>query len=234
MISKRLYPAAAACLLGLASGPALAQSSAPAASASPPAAAAPAQAPAQAPGAAAAPVAVPPAGTPYRPITPSGDILSTLQASGEFKIFVKAIQATNLAQIVKTHPGLTVLAPPDSAFGAMPAAQLQALQKNIPELQKLVTYHLINTRITSEQVLGHAATAIPTVANVPVSFDGLNGKVTINGANVLQADVMASNGVIFVIDQVLNPAAPPPAPPAAPAEGAAAAPASGAPAPGGQ
>src|SRR5206468_5588554 len=95
---------------------------------------------------------------------------------------------------------------PDSAFNSLPGDQLAALQKNIPELQKLVTYHLVNTHITSAQVLGHAATSIPTVANLPVALSGEGGKMTVNGANVIQADVAASNGVIFVIDQVLQPA----------------------------
>ena len=165
--------------------------------------------------AAAAPTPIPPPATPYRPIAPAGDVLATLQASGEFKIFVQAVQATNLTQIFKTQPNITVFAPPDSAFNSLPADQLAALQKNIAELQKLVTYHLVNTHITSAQVLGHAATSIPSVANLPVAVSGEGGKVTVNGANVLQADVAASNGVIFVIDRVLQPAGAPPAAPAA-------------------
>ena len=80
----------------------------------------------------------------------------------------------------------------------------------------------MNTHITSAQVLGHASTSIPTVANLPVALAGEGGKMTVNGAGVLQADVMASNGVIFVVDQVLQPGGAPPAatpasPPAAPA-----------------
>ena len=176
---------------------------------------APAPAPASAPAAATAPAAVPRPGTPFQPIAPAGDILATLQASGQFKIFVQAVQATNLAQIVKAQPNITVFAPPDSAFSSLPADTLAALQKNIPELQKLVTYHLVNTHITSAQVIGHASTSIPTVANIPVALSGEGGKMTVNGANVVQADVAASNGVIFVVDQVLQPAGAPPAAPAA-------------------
>jgi len=206
MFLPRLLPAAA-CVAALSVTSAFAQP-APAPASSPPTAAP------------AAPVAIPPQSTPYRPIQPAGDVLATLQASGEFKIFVQAVQATNLATIFKTQPNITVFAPPDSAFASLPADQLAALQKNIPELQKLVTYHLINTHITSAQILGHAATSVPSVANIPVAISGEGGKVTVNGANVLQADVMASNGVIFVIDQVLQPAGAPPAPPPAPAPAA--------------
>ncbi len=171
----------------------------------------PAPTPGPGPAAAAPAPAAPAAPAAFQPIQPAGDILSTLQASGQFKIFVQAIQATNLATIVKTQPNITVFAPPDAAFAAIPADQLAALQKNIPELQKLVTYHLINTHITTAQVVGHAATSVPSVANIPVAISGEGGKMTVNGANVLQPDVMASNGVIFVIDQVLQPATAPPA-----------------------
>ena len=190
--SARRLATAAACLIVLAGAPAFAQ----------PAPAAPAAAP--------APTPIPPAGTPYKPIAPAGDILATLQASGEFKIFVQAAQATNLAQILKTQPNITVFAPPDTAFSSLPGDQLAALQKNIPELQKLVTYHIVNTHITAAQVLGHASTSIPTVANIPVALAGEGGKMTVNGANILQPDVTASNGVIFVVDQVLQPAGAPP------------------------
>jgi uncharacterized surface protein with fasciclin (FAS1) repeats len=200
MKTTRPLAAAAACLLGMTALPALAQPASPA-----PPAAAPAPAP------------IPPAGAPFKPIAPAGDVLATLEASGEFKIFVQAIQATNLAQIFKTQPNITVFAPPDSAFSSLPGDQLAALQKNIPALQKLVTYHLVNTHITSAQVIGHAATSIPSVANIPLSLSGEGGKMTVNGANVIQPDVMATNGVIFVIDQVLQPAGAPPPAPAAPA-----------------
>ena len=203
MNSTRPFSAAAAALLVLASVPASAQPAAPAQPAPP--------------ALTAAPAPIPPPGTAYRPIAPAGDILATLQASGQFKIFVQAVAATNLTQIFKTQPNITVFAPTDTAFNSLPADQLAALQKNIPALQKLVTYHLVNTHITSAQVVGHAATSIPSVANLPVALSGEGGKMTVNGANVIQADVMASNGVIFVIDQVLQPGGAPPAAPAAPA-----------------
>jgi uncharacterized surface protein with fasciclin (FAS1) repeats len=188
MISQRLLVAAAVC--ALASGQALAQpASTPSADAAPaPAAAAPA-----------------PAG--YSPVAPAGDIFATLQASGQFTTFLKAAQATNLTTLLKNQPNITVLAPTDAAFAAMPAADLQALMQpaNVAQLQKLVTYHMINARLTSEQIKGHAATPIPSVAGVPVTLDGTGAAIKANDAQVIQADVMASNGVVYVIDKVLLP-----------------------------
>lgn len=171
-------------------------------------------APAAPPAAAAAPAPAAPAPSAYRPIAPAGDILSTLQASGEFTTFVKAATATNLAQVLKAQPNITVLAPTDAAFAAMPAAQLQALMQpaNIGQLQSLVTYHVINARLDSAKIAGHAATPVATVANAKVTLDGSGPVLKANDANIIQADVNASNGVIQVVDKVLSPNwTPPPA-----------------------
>ena len=194
MSSARLFLAAAAAVL--LTGSAMAQP-------------APTPPPATAPGA-------------FRPIAPAGDILATLQASGEFNTFIKAATATNLAQLLKAQPNITVLAPTDAAFAAMPAGELDALMQpaNVAKLQALVTYHVINARLESAQIKGHAATPVPTVANSPVTLDGSGTSLKANDADIVQADVLASNGVIQVVDKVLSPGwtAPPPGT-AAPAAG---------------
>ncbi len=127
---------------------------------------------------------------------------------------MKAATATNLAQVLKAQPNITVLAPTDAAFAAMPAAQLQALMQpaNIGQLQSLVTYHVINARLDSAKIAGHAATPVATVANAKVTLDGSGPVLKANDANIIQADVNASNGVIQVVDKVLSPNwTPPPA-----------------------
>ncbi len=114
---------------------------------------------------------------------------------------------TNLAQLLKAQPNITVLAPTDAAFAAMPADQLQALMlpANVGQLQALVTYHVINARLDSAKIKGHAATPIPTVASSKVTLDGSSDTLKANDANIIQADVAASNGLIQVIDKVLSP-----------------------------
>ena len=191
MNSSRLLFAAAVC--ALAASQANAQPAPPA----PPVPAAPAAAPA--PDAPAAPA--------FRPIAPAGDILATLQASGQFTTFLKAAQATNLTTILQKQPNITVLAPPDSAFAAMPQAQLDYLMQpaHVADLQKLVTYHLINAKLPSTEIKGHAATAVPSVAGAPVTLDGSGAAIKANDAEVIQPDVMATNGVIQVISKVLIP-----------------------------
>ncbi len=167
----------------------------------------PAPAPAAAPPVAAVPAPTAPGALGYRPIAPAGDILATLQASGEFNTFVKAVNATNLAQIFKTQPNITVLAPTDAAFAALPPGQLDSLMQpaNVAQLQALVTYHLINARLDGSKIMGHAATPVATVSNAKVTLDGSGPALKANDADVIQPDVMATNGVVHVIDKVLSP-----------------------------
>ena len=116
--------------------------------------------------------------------------------------------------------------PADGRYGENPNRlqhyyQYQVILKpNPPDLQALVTYHLINARLDSAQIKGHAATPVPTVANAPVTLDGSGPALKANDADIVQADVLASNGVIQVVDKVLSPgwSAPPPGT-AAPAAG---------------
>ena len=161
--------------------------------------------PAPAP-AAPAPAAAPAPPSAFRPIAPSGDILATLQASGEFSTFVKAVTATNLTTVIKTQPNITVLAPTDAAFAALPADQLASLMlpANVAKLQALVTYHLINARLDSSKIRGHAATPVATVGGPKVTLDGSGPVLKANDAAIVQPDVMASNGVIMVVDKVLT------------------------------
>jgi uncharacterized surface protein with fasciclin (FAS1) repeats len=191
----------AAATLALA-GPALAQT--PAAPAAPPADAA----------APAAPAAM------SLSITPAGDIADTLKASGQFTILVKALDASNLTGVLKTAGPLTILAPTDAAFNALPAGQLANLMKieNAPQLQALLTYHLINAGVPMSKIQGSKG-PIRTVANSDVQIDGTASPIKVNGANVI-GHAAVSNGDIYAIDQVLTPggaAAAPAAPAATPA-----------------
>jgi uncharacterized surface protein with fasciclin (FAS1) repeats len=78
---------------------------------------------------------------------------------------------------------------------------------NAAQLQALLTYHLINAKVTAADVEHHAAGPVPTVANKPVTFDGTGPVLKINDATVLQSGVPAANGTIYVVDKVLSPPA---------------------------
>jgi uncharacterized surface protein with fasciclin (FAS1) repeats len=150
---------------------------------------------------AAAPAA--PAASPSVTIAPHGDIADTLKASGQFTILVKALDATGLTPVLKSAGPLTIMAPTDAAFQALPPAQLDSLMKpdNAAQLQGILTYHVINAAVPPAKVTGSKG-PIRTVAGSEVQFDGTGGAIKINDANVL-GEVGVSNGTIYAVDKVL-------------------------------
>lgn len=147
----------------------------------------------------------------------NGDIMQTMRLSGQFTSFVKAVDATNLTGLLKSQPNLTVFAPNDGAFAALPAGELTALMADKPRLQKLLIYHIVNARMDAAKFKG-AHGMLPTGSGAMVEMDGSGDAVKVNDATIIQADVMAANGIIHVVNKVLQPA-----PPAAAASGAPAA-----------
>ncbi len=158
--------------------------------------------------AAATPAAAPPAAALAASpnLAPAGDIVATLKANPHFSILVKALAAANLDGVLASTPDLTLFAPTDEAFQALPAGELDALMKvdNAPILQKLLVYHLIHLDLDSSKIKG-AKGPVTTVEGQPVQVDGSGPVATINDAHVIQFDVKASNGYIHVIDKVLVP-----------------------------
>jgi uncharacterized surface protein with fasciclin (FAS1) repeats len=167
--------------------------------------AASAQAPAAAPAAAVA--TPPPAAIPASPnVVPNGNLVSTLQGSGHFTILLKALDAAQLSATLKTAPNLTLFAPTDDAFQALPPSQLSQLlePKNAPMLQKVLIYHVVNALVDSSKIKG-AKGPVVTVEATPVVIDGSADVLKVNNADIIQADVKATNGLIHVIDKVLVP-----------------------------
>jgi len=166
--------------------------------------------PAAAPPASAS-AAAPAAATGYTPFTapsPPVDIVATLTAGGKFTTLLKAIDAAGLTATLKqagTH--FTLFAPTDDAFAALPAGALDDLLKpeNRTKLQHVLLYHLINAPVLSNEVVGHAASDVPSGAGAALHLDGAGGGMRVGGADVVQADIAASNGTVQVIDKVLMP-----------------------------
>jgi uncharacterized surface protein with fasciclin (FAS1) repeats len=146
-------------------------------------------------------------------IVPSGDIVATLTAAGQFKTLLKALDATNLTGVLKTPGPLTLFAPTDAAFAAMPAGQLDQLMSAKPPaaLQQLLVYHIINARVDDAKINGTKG-PVPSAAGKPIYVDGSASPHKANDANIV-ADVTVSNGVIHVVDKVLSPDFTPPAAP---------------------
>ena len=133
------------------------------------------------------------------------DIVDTAVEAGSFETLVAAVKAAGLVDTLKGEGPFTVFAPTDDAFAKLPDGTVEDLLKpeNKDRLTEILTYHVITTEITSDEIAGQSM-EVQTQALDTVMVDATDG-VTVNGANVVQADVQASNGVIHAIDTVLMP-----------------------------
>ena len=133
------------------------------------------------------------------------DIVDTAVNAGQFKTLAAALQAAGLVDTLKSEGPFTVFAPTDAAFAALPAGTLDSLLKpeNRQKLIAILTYHVVPGRVTAAQVAGMESAK--TVQGGALAIHTSGGAVTVNDAHVVGTDVLASNGVIHVIDKVLIP-----------------------------
>ena len=133
------------------------------------------------------------------------DIVDTAVSAGQFNTLVAALKAGELVGVLKGSGPFTVFAPTDEAFKALPKGTVELLLKpeNKSKLIAILSYHVVSGKTVSSEIAGKMLTA-KTVQGGTVNIDGTNG-VRINNASVVKTDIMASNGVIHVIDKVLMP-----------------------------
>jgi transforming growth factor-beta-induced protein len=138
---------------------------------------------------------------------PKADIVGTAVGAGSFKTLAAALSAAGLVDTLKGKGPFTVFAPTDAAFAKVPADTLAALLKpeNKEALTKVLTYHVVAGKVTSKDVVKLNGKSAPTVNGESVAISVSGGKVKVNDSNVTAVDVMATNGVIHVIDTVLLP-----------------------------
>jgi uncharacterized surface protein with fasciclin (FAS1) repeats len=134
----------------------------------------------------------------------SKDIVDIAAGNDSFSTLVAAVQAADLVETLKGEGPFTVFAPTDDAFAALPEGTVEDLLKpeNKDKLTAILTYHVVPGKVMSGD-LSDGMTAA-TVEGGEVTI-GTEGGVTVDGANVVQADIEASNGVIHVIDGVIMP-----------------------------
>ncbi len=132
------------------------------------------------------------------------DIVDTAVAAGSFNTLAKLLTDAGLVETLKGEGPFTVFAPTDEAFAAVPADTLAALGADKALLAKVLTYHVVPGKVMAADI---AAGDVATVAGPTVKLSVVDGKVMVNDATVVTADVAASNGVIHVIDKVLLPPA---------------------------
>jgi len=127
--------------------------------------------------------------------------------AGNFKTLVAAVTAAGLVDTLNSPGPFTVCAPTDGAFEKLPKETVEALLKDIPKLKNILLYHVVAGKAMSTDV-SKMKTA-KTVQGQDIKIDAskwhLHKNIKINNANVIQADIVADNGVIHVIDTVLIP-----------------------------
>jgi|SRR5664280_808285 len=135
----------------------------------------------------------------------SKDIVDTAVGAGQFTTLAKALQAAGLVDTLKGKGPFTVFAPTDDAFAKLPSGALDDLLKpeNKEKLKAVLLYHVVAGKVPAAKVMKMKSANTVNGQEVTISTSG--GKVMVNEATVVKADVMASNGVIHVIDTVLMP-----------------------------
>jgi uncharacterized surface protein with fasciclin (FAS1) repeats len=131
------------------------------------------------------------------------DIVDTAVSAGSFNTLVAAVKAAGLVETLKSPGPFTVFAPTDEAFAKLPEGTVDSLLKDIPQLTKILTYHVVSGKVMSSDVV--KLDKATTVQGSDVKIDASSG-VKVNDATVVTPDVEADNGVIHVIDSVLLPA----------------------------
>ena len=131
------------------------------------------------------------------------DIVDTAVAAGDFNTLVTAVKAASLVETLKGEGPFTVFAPTDAAFAKVPKDTLNALLADKAALANVLTYHVVAGKVMAADAV--KLTSAATVQGQSVSIAVKNGKVYVDGAQVVATDIKASNGVIHVIDAVILP-----------------------------
>lgn len=131
------------------------------------------------------------------------NIVEVAQSAGTFKTLLAAAEAAGLVETLTGAGPYTVFAPTDDAFAKLPAGTVESLLKDKEQLTAILTYHVVPGKVMASDVA--KLTSATTVQGGDVTITSENGKVMINDATVISADIEATNGVIHVIDTVLMP-----------------------------
>ena len=146
-----------------------------------------------------APVSAAPAAKPQK------DIVQVAASSKQFTTLVSLLKQAGLVGALQKG-NYTVFAPTNAAFAKLPKSTLQAVGENPALLKKVLTYHVVAGKVPAAKVVTLGGKSVKTLQGQSIKVSIRGGKVFLNGSTqVTKTDVMASNGVIHVIDRVLIP-----------------------------
>ena len=133
------------------------------------------------------------------------DIVDTAVSAGSFKTLAKALEAADLVTTLKGAGPFTVFAPTDEAFAKLPAGTLDTLLKpeNKAKLRRILTYHVVAGKVMASEVMNMSSAK--AVSGDTIAIVARTGSVMVDNAQVTKTDIVASNGLIHVIDAVILP-----------------------------
>ena len=139
--------------------------------------------------------------------TPMKNIVQVAVEAGSFSTLVAAVKAAGLAETLQGPGPFTVFAPSDPAFAKLPKGTVEGLLADKDKLASILTFHVLSGKVMAGDIVKTNGARPTTVNGLPLDIVVRDGKVYVNGAQVVSADIQASNGVIHVIDTVLLPTA---------------------------
>ncbi len=134
---------------------------------------------------------------------PAATVAQFTAQKAELSTFNKLIQQSGLSSTLEGAAPLTVFAPTDDAFKAVPQATMDKLAKDPDALKALLSYHVVPGVVKSTDVNG--ASTLTTLGGAKLAVSKAGDFVTVDDSLVTQADQSAGNGVVHIIDRVLTP-----------------------------
>jgi uncharacterized surface protein with fasciclin (FAS1) repeats len=128
------------------------------------------------------------------------NIVDIAVSSDSFTTLVTAVKAASLVETLKSPGPFTVFAPTDEAFAKLPPGTIQTLVQNIPQLTRILTYHVVPGKLMKADL--EKLPSVTSVEGSPIAIDCSDG-FEVKNATVVAADIEADNGVIHVIDNVI-------------------------------
>lgn len=141
------------------------------------------------------------------PAKPTQNIVQIAASNPQFSTLVSLVKEAGLVETLSGKGPFTVLAPTNAAFKKVPAATLAALKADPDKLRAVLTYHVIPGKVPASKVITLNGKSVKTVEGSTVKITVRGKAVKVNNATVTKTDIMATNGVIHVINRVLIPPA---------------------------
>lgn len=132
------------------------------------------------------------------------NVVQLVQAQNDLSTFVRAVAAADIGQILQGEGPFTVFAPTNQAFDRLPKNVLQDLFKpeNKGKLREILGHHVVPGEVITTDL---NTSKVKTIQGKELVIVIKDGKVTVNNAKVLKADIVGSNGIVQIIDTVLMP-----------------------------